>query len=226
MKPSRKDYILSVYGREPETLDELAQCVIAVINSQLNGVPHSKSSKKPANYRVVGFCWEIAHRELVCNTHSSPEGYPLNWERRHDVPKGYPGWMGRVWIRYADTLSGWGSDPFEKTLTHTGTGGRGSYDGPWRRISEVYFQRYRASRNLPKQAYPASLCYSWDYRFYDLDWPVLAANIVKSFEWDQMVAALSQKSCDRPRHRFLWEDPEVQKADREFIADVQNWERA
>jgi hypothetical protein len=203
----KKKYILDAYGREPASPDELAQCVIKVIESQLNG------SHTHNHYQVVGFAWDIRYSDLVSNSHSSPEGYPQNWEGRDTAPRVYPGWSGRVWIRYADDTVSWGSSPFERTLTHTGTGGAGSYDGPWRSICSHRWNRYKNMRSIPADAYPEPRCYSWDYRFYDLDWPLLAQWVEKPRMW----AELSGQPWDN-RHRFEWTDPEVLAEDARFIA--------
>lgn len=205
-KPS-KEHILKVYGREPETLDELARCVIHMINSQ----ERCKHSEKKF-FKVLGFAWDIAYGGMISNSHSSPEGYPQNFQRREDVVKGYPGWSGRVWIRYAEECRSYGSMPFNKTLTHTGTGGGGSYNGPWSQVSHHRWKRYGNMR--PKDAYPEIRQYSWDYRFYELDWPLLAHWVEKQKMW----AELSGQAWDN-RHRFEWTDPDVFAADAKFIAE-------
>ena len=56
-----KSNILKIFKKEPETLDELAQCVIAVIESN--------------NVKVIGFQWDIKFGD-VPNTHHSPVGFP------------------------------------------------------------------------------------------------------------------------------------------------------
>jgi hypothetical protein len=210
-----KSNILKVYGREPETLDELARCVIAVIEGQENGdisFDRRGSKRKLSHYKVVGFAWDIRYSDLVSNTHSSPEGYPHNFMRKEELPKGYSGWTGRVWIRYAEECRGFGGDPFAKTLTHTGTGGAGSYDGPWKNIASHRFKRYGFGQ--PKNAYPEPKVYSWDYRFYDLDWPKLAEMVSKQKMW----AALKGQQWDN-RHFFEWTDEETLAADATFIAE-------
>ena len=123
MKSKIKKDILKVYGREPTTLDELAECVIKVIDRQTP---------------VAGFVWHIRHDTSVSNTHDCPIDGVTNWGGRdQNRPFGYPGWEGRVWIRYKSDKETWGSDPFRATLTHTGAGGWGSYDGPWQKISRA-----------------------------------------------------------------------------------------
>jgi len=203
-----KERILQVYGREPESLDELARCVIAVIENQKND-DYGQGGK---NYRVAGFAWDIHYRDLVSNTHSSPAGLPQNWRGEAHLPKGYPGWMGRVWIRYAEPCRSFGSSPFDSTLTHTGTGGAGGYGGPWETISAERFRRYGHKR--VKDAYPEICCYSWDYRIYQADWPKLTQWVEKQQIWSELSGKPWLKN-----HTFEWNDPEVLAQDAAFLAE-------
>jgi hypothetical protein len=210
MKPIKQN-ILRVFGRDPETLDELAECVIAVIDSQPNQGWGEKKRKTTANHRVAGFAWAITYTDRVSNSHSSPEGLPQNFTGREGVPRHYPGFEGRVWIRYAEEPNTWGSEPFEKTLTHTGTGGAGSYNGnPWHEISSARWQTYGHRQGAGM--YPEIHCYSWDYRLYLADWPGIADWVEKQQLWSE----LSRKPWQRS-HSFTWTDDEVLAADREFI---------
>lgn len=203
---SAKKYILDIFGREPATLDELAECVIAVIESQYD-------SREPVEkFKVLGFAWELRHSEHVSNGHSSPDGYPQNWGRKEGLPTGYPGWTGRVWIRYSKEPRSFANSPFPQTLTHTGTGGAGSYNGPWSNVAHHRFKRY--GHISPKNSYPRIHCYSWDYRFYDLDWPLLSQWVEKQKMW----AELKGQSWD-DCHRFKWIDPATLQADLAFIEE-------
>jgi hypothetical protein len=221
MKRPIKENILKVYGREPKSLDELAQCVIEVINSQVNldswYNPKKHAPREFKNHKVVSFAWEIARKELVSNSHSAPEGYPENWSSKPDIPKGYPGWYGRVWIRYEEEPYSFASSgTFEQTLTHTGTGGAGGYSGPSEAIGSARFQRY--GHTDPKGSYPRINCYSWDYRFYDLDWPEIA----KAYEKSEIIYHLGGP-LPKMKHYFNWTDPETEHRDNEFLAEFAIW---
>lgn len=205
-KPIRSN-ILKVFGKDPESMDELAQCIIAVIENQFNG--SSKSAKK---YKVLGFAWDLRHSMCVSNTHSSPEGHPQNFRVDSNLPKGYPGWSGRVWIRYQDECKDWADSPFKETLTHTGTGGAGSYNGPWSTVSAARWQRFGLDRKFEKY-YPYINCYSWDYRIYDLDWPAIE-------KWKEEMMFLGNLKGEpwEYTHKYNWTDPETLEADATFIS--------
>lgn len=208
-----KQYILDAYGHEPNSLDDLARCVIAVIEHQMNTDGFSRSRRvKQDPYKVLGFAWNIQYTDMVSNSHSAPVGYPQNWRGEPNLPKGYPGWNGRVWIRYADPCRNFGSTPFSKTLTYTGTGGAGGYGGPWEAVSACRFQRY--GYRSEKNRYPEIHCYSWDYRFYEHDWPELSTWVEKQ----KILSVLSEKPWQRG-HTFVWIDEETLAKDREFMAE-------
>jgi hypothetical protein len=196
-----KQKILNIFGREPETLDQLAECTIAVINSHIGT-------------KVVGFQWDINYSKEVSNSHSSPEGYPQNWEGKPSLPEYYGGWSGRVWIRYEKPLPSFVSDPFRATLTHTGTGGAGSYNGPWSKISSFHYGYYGHKR-LTAGDYPRPDCYSWDFKIFELDWPLLARAVEKAHVW----SALSDTPWDR-NHKYSWTDPKTYADDRKFMFGV------
>src|ERR1700727_2046995 len=134
---SLKEKFLRIVGKEPETLDELAHGVIKVIESQTTKIWNGNIYLQHP-IKVLGFSWDIWYRSTVSNSHSAPEGKQTNWGGyKTDIPTSYPGWEGRVWIRYAPIKNGHhiSSTPFCNTLTHPGTGGSGTYDGPWSALS-------------------------------------------------------------------------------------------
>lgn len=212
-----KDEILKHHD-EPRNLNELAQVVIDTINRN--------TVSDASDCRVVGFSWNIQHG-LVRTSHN----HPIRHEKRDTDPysRSEYGWSGRVWIRYSDELRHWGSDGFASSLTYPGTGGGGSYDGPWTDISTAHYKKYaRNIRNrkdhdeyVSAKQYPKICCYSWDYRFYDSDWPELA----EMAEWNKKRswAILASKSHGpEPRHHFIWEDEETKAADNLFLAEYQS----
>jgi hypothetical protein len=185
---------------EPRNLDELAQIVIATINRNV--------VSDVEGCRVVGFVWDIKHG-AVRTSHS----HPILTERNESVPYygEVPGWNGRVWIRFSDEIKHWGSDSFSRTLTYPGTGGAGSYNGPWAQVAQAHFNRFGHG------TYPKIHCFSWEYRLYDSDWPLLAEVI--EWEKNKTWAVLTDTTFNRPDHQFKWVDESVAAADEKFIQE-------
>lgn len=83
-------------------------------------------------------------QDSVSNSHDCPRGGVENFCRKDDKPTGYPGWRGRIEFTIPQFgQSYFGSELFEGTGIHTGTGG-----GNGRR-------------------------YGYDVRFFASDWPQL-----------------------------------------------------
>ena len=109
---ARKQRILKACGSEPRTMDELAWAVIKTIESTKTDQYNGQNLCK-----VVGFAWAMGHG-TVRNTHSAPMNGEQNWSASDpNIPTGYPGWNGRVWIRYKDRNTSGSSEAFRSTLT-------------------------------------------------------------------------------------------------------------
>lgn len=211
-KQALKQQIVEKCG-EPATLDELAHTCIKMIETYDNVVqPRDRRRKRlpPEYIKVVGFSWELTYGE-VSNSHSCPIDGVTNWgKRKEDEPTSYKGWNGRVWVRYGSAVNSFGSDPLRNTLTYTGTGGIGGYSGPWENLGSIVYNLWRRKIDLK---YPTPVCYSWDYRIFASDWPIIADVFEKQVMW----AELRNEPAPYLRHKFLWEDPVVKAADDEFI---------
>ena len=65
--------------------------------------------------------------DSVSNSHHCPKNGITNWWSKPDLPKGYPGWIGRIHIQVTGRL-------FDQSIilsrlgVHIGTGGGGSYE--------------------------------------------------------------------------------------------------
>lgn len=202
-----KQKILDLVGQEPTNLDQLAQCVIRVIDNCL------------ANSRVLGFSWEIRYFDKVSCAHSAPEGRQINWQCSLDRPSFFPGFRGRVWIRYAHTtgFKKFLDHPFNRTLTHIGSMERfADYSGPWSNCYHAWRQCHKIfhHQNL---VYPEPLIFTWDYRFYLEDWPGIANWV----EQQAVIAGLHGQPRPEIIHRFVWEDPATVEEDRRFIQQVE-----
>ncbi len=219
MLHKKQQYVKDVYGKEPETLDEIAESVIAVLNRI-----------KP----VVGFQWNMNFQQAVSNSHNAPlDGY-RNWSQNNKQGniRSYPGYYGRVWIRFIKEPDFMRlSDNFAKSLTYTGTGGGGSYNGPWEIISGM---RYQAQRILPRKKISGVYCYSWDYRFFLSDFPNLkegaaieALEHYKEEEGRRVWAKLEKKYYSEKQykhsHHFSWEDSTIQAEDEKFSEEYRKY---
>lgn len=210
-KQALKDRIVEKCG-EPATLDELAHTCIKMVETYDNvRQPRDRRRKRlpPEYIKVVGFAWEVRYGD-VSNSHSCPIDGVENWGNRYaGEPTSYKGWNGRVWIRYSTDVNSFGSDPMRSTLTYTGTGGIGGYSGPWETINSVVYHARMKDLGIE---YPTPVCYSWDYRFFASDWPLIAEEYEKKIAW----AELSNTAIPDMRHKFEWNDPDVLAADNEF----------
>lgn len=170
---------------------------------------------------IIGLGWEIYWNDNVSNSHSCPSDGVTNWggDKKFDdgtpYPTGYPGWTGRVWVRYDNfDHKKWGSDPFDRTLLHTGGGGAGSYNGPWTAIASQYYKTY-GHRDNRNSIIKRPDVYSWDFRIYAQDFPEVA----KQWEADRVWAMLADKPIPT-RHEYQWDDRETYRKDREFLASL------
>lgn len=196
-----RDKLFAQYG-EPTTLDELFEWIKAVIGEQDVG--------------ILGLSWDITYTDKVSNSHRAPIGEATNWDRDTTKPCHYPGFGGRLWIRYKNYPKTFGSEPVEKTFTHTGTGGVGGYIGPWERAISAYYNYNlpRRGERVQKAVGTKPHCFSWDYRFFLQDFPALQKNI----EQQQVLNILSgdtEPLCINSKK--TWTDPQAEIDDNEII---------
>lgn len=194
----RRKRILSVYGRDPENFDQLGECIIQVMSARTSNP-------------VVGLAWDMTYDPKTSNTHSAPVTGETNWFCKSDKPLGYPGLEGRLWIRYQKEPQAFtSSSRLGDVLFYTGSGGGGSYGGPW---SSVYSRYYRCRGRKIKPLQECN-CFSWDARIYLADWPKLEQDI----EHQHLVNCLNGVKSEF-KHSFSWTDPETAKRDQEFLEE-------
>jgi hypothetical protein len=211
----RKQHLINVFGHDPESLDEVAQCVITIIDNALMREP------KANNNKVVGFSWDISHSDQVSNSHQCPLDGHTNWGGRETKAQGvtsYPGWSGRVWIRYKHYSVGFSSDAFRNSLTYPGTGGAGGYNGPWDKLTTAIYEKYGyKARNM--KHLPTTEVFSWDYRFFNSDFPsVKETDEIKKIKIWNILKGIGTAQV---RHKFLWNDPQTEKFDRETLHNIE-----
>lgn len=193
--------------QEPATLDELGYTLISHINN------HKKWNKIRGTDRnkVLGFSWE-----LDADYDSARHYAPIGKNTRFWNPDYYPAWTGRIWLRMRGSYDFGILELFEDSCTHLGTGGGGDYDSPW---TTVYKKWHDLRKQLPgkkKPNYPEPRLYSWSYTIWQEDWPLIKKN------WDQdqcmrKLAGIDRKT--RLQHNFLWQDPEREKLDKQWITN-------
>ena len=171
-------------------LDELGSRVIAKI-SEID--------------KVIGLAWSLQWSENVSCTHSAPVGCCTNWTGSAELPTHYPGWQGRIWIRFEPNDNNrCASDLLKTQHIHAGTGGSGSYSGPW---SEISGAAWRGKKSDMVE------CYSWDVKIFDADFPEIAEKNNKDLMW----SILQRKKRPTQNHRFEWTDPAVLEQDRSYL---------
>ena len=116
---------------------------------------------------------DVRWNENLSNSHNCPRTGETNWggyQSKDGVPRGYPGWSGRINIRVNPPmtshkknpymLDGWGSAYFDRTIICTGTGGGGSgndcksysYDvNLWAADFPVMYEEYRRGQYVDRE---------------------------------------------------------------------------
>ena len=129
--------------------------------------------------------FRLSWNECVSNSHSAPHNGQENWGGYRDkdnVPRGYPGWQGRVewivaWPKEWDGVY-LGGDLFSKGTfrsgrqrAHTGTGGGGG-------------MRYSEKHGCHVQSF------GYDFRIFAADWPGMARYYEKKRVWKELGAQI------------------------------------
>jgi hypothetical protein len=211
----RKQVAQSIYGAEPQTMNALGHAIVRLINDYKSERYSTQGMYLlPNPVKCVGLAWDITHSTDVSHTHSSPEGHKTCWGGCKPKHEPYSGWYGRVWVRYGAESGS--SDAFAGTLTHTGSGGGGWYDGPWDDVAKTHFTRFGRGK-LPFDVPPEPKLCSWDYSIFDLDWP----QIIEVKEHNELACLRKFEGLDVPKlsNNFLWEDPETKAKDEAFLLD-------
>ena len=193
-----KQRILDIWGGEPQSFDELCECVIKVAN-------YHESRKEPKN-QLIGFACEYSYNSQVAATHSTPLGYRTRWRD----PEKFPALTGRVWLRYAQERD---IDQFGAlTLVHTGTGGFGGYSGPWQGADYHYFVLFGHEKH--RDQFHRPVVYGYDSKIWLEDWPAIASDI------EQEILASRLKGQDRIilKYRYEWSNDWVKEHDQLLFA--------
>lgn len=191
-----KQRILDIYGGEPQTFDELCECVIQVVN-------HYECRREPKN-QLIGFACRYSYNRQVAATHSAPLGHRINWQS----PEKFPALTGRVWLRYADQQR---SELGGVALVHTGTGGFGGYSGPWEGAAYHYYGLFGYEKH--KDQFHRPMIYSYDSKIWLEDWPGIASDI----EHEILTSCLKAQDIFL-NYRYEWSNDWVKDHDQRLMS--------
>ena len=104
-------------------------------------------------------------------------------------------------------MSGGASSLLEQSFTHPGTGGSGSYSGPW---SDIASASYKARNTISISTW------SWDFRFFDEDYPSILQNHIKGNLLDIITTGEANIVL---LSNLSWTDPETLENDNKFVKD-------
>lgn len=181
--------------------------------STINGI--GNFILKACGDKLVGLQLDMRFIESVSNTHHAPIGKPRNWHSNPELPKGYPGYYGRIWLRASDTVPHNAfhcSDMLSSSscaIGNIGDGGYGPYGGMW---ENVYNTAYRLQRKNIEAKSPR--CYSYDYRIFVEDFPSLWAQYLT----DCLAGEITTKSFT-----FAWTDPITMEQDQQLLQKWQDY---
>lgn len=185
----------------------LADHIIDYVNLRL--------ANKECDNKVEGLSFKLSWSNSVSNSHCCPRNGVRNWGGKETYsdgtakPRGYPGWHGRIWIRYSNQfyiISG--SDPLSGSGVHIGTGGYGSYSGPWELTLKSIWELKRQGR-IDRDTNIS--CYSWDCKVFAEDFP----DIAEEYTTARAMLRLQGMKHD-PDLYYLYTDPDVQTKDEEL----------
>lgn len=68
----RKEYAQSIYGAEPQSMDEVGHAVIKVLNAYKSARYRGNGMMIPENTKCLGLAWDVTHSDDVRYTHCAP----------------------------------------------------------------------------------------------------------------------------------------------------------
>lgn len=184
-------HMISIYGKEPSTFDELCEAIIATINHNNPGI-------------LVGLSFDLQYSTSVSNSHDAPHNGVTNWSGQNkSAPLYYRGLVGRIWYRLSRKNPGFSSNLFGCTMVHTGTGGGGGYNGPWEKVSNYEYNLRRSNCRVDDL-----YIFSFDCRIFLDDFPALDNEINKRITYD-----LLRDKTERYKFNYFWCDKKYTESD-------------
>lgn len=141
------------------SLDELAEHTIETIKQNIGH--HSYSADSSQGNQLLGFFWYIRSFHNISNHSYAPVGHSTNPGGRDlNMPTGFPGWYGKMTLRFRHKVWLWGSNMMNNTLIHTST-------------SDRTIKRFPdKTKNKKDENYEIEF-YNWKINFFNSDFPNL-----------------------------------------------------
>lgn len=212
IKHNRYDRLLSEYAKPIKSMHDLMQFCIFIINQEC----------AEYNTRVAGLHIDTLYKTRVSNTHSCPIIGSTNFHQSATRANGYPGFSGRIWLRFASNLDLKKATNMRRvssfsmntrsTILHTGTGGYGTYDNEaW----EELFYAHRCEKTDDFYFYPLS----YDVKFFMHDILYLFPdyiNVLLDHDEKNAIFKLLSNDIQPPSpliFKYAWDDPNYEKID-------------
>lgn len=201
--PLRKRYLELNEGIDPESLTQVFISVKRVADNYFIEMGEDNC--------ILSLSIDVRYSDSVSCSHHAPLGERTNWSGDKSRPSNFPGFAGRITVRYKNRPHTFGSVPLKPSLTHTGTGGWGSFERGDQELCKAWSELH--SRRLRNKIFPwpEPVFYSWDYRFFLQDFPAFQ----KRFEKMQVINILQDETLSENdlRSNAYWQDPETGRAD-------------
>lgn len=179
--------------------------------------------KQDRDLKLLGVAWNYRYSDMVSNTHSCPRNGETNWGgRKENAPRGYPGYLGRLWVRYNKSPKMSGSGPFEfrECGVNIGTGGAGGYDGPWECVGTAQYKIDIAKKK--NRRFRDLHLYSWGSEVFLDDLTDLTKEFIDTWRIER---ALMNESTSLPDLRFEWTDPETEEKDLVLLQEYKDLQK-
>lgn len=187
------------------TLDDFTKKIVDGIRHDVNiGRDNTKNE-------LLGIAFDVTYNNFISNTHSAPKNGVENFMCKKELPKGYPGFSGRVWYRTKNEHNP--KNTFKKFPTgclHTGTGGYGSYDSKLWNEFYIYNHHHGEKSDRP-------FIYSYDCKIFTDDFPEFEEFFTIEIKGEEVMAALGNRSPKLFHIKYEWFDEETKQKDLEFI---------
>lgn len=196
-----KQQLLSLFD-EPKSLDDLGNGILKYFKNTV----HRDHYGNDVLINIVGLSWELKYTDTIITTHCAPLGKSSSMTN----PESLPGFTGRIWLRTESDFSGWLSKTISKCVLHPGSGGVGSYDGPWKNVNAAFYNEYGPKPTNTK--IPKPIMYSWDCKIFLDDLP-----LIKQYIENHKLMSTLKSELYSFKHSFLWNDPETAERDENYL---------